>query len=437
MKKLVLGALLAGLFAACGGGGNNNKVVIVGSDASTDTGPAGCNVLTQMGCNTGEKCTWIIDQSGPPQVGHVGCAANGTVAIGGACMYTMPPNGADNCNSTATAPSVCLGRVCKAICDQGGNAPMCDTQHSCQVYAGFLGPDGMEMAGVCDPLCNPIADNFYGSAARTGSACGPLTSQGAGSDTGCYGFWSSKHVTHFSCAREPMGSHTLYHRSACTTANGCGTGSGAYLNGCASGYMPWYKDYQAGQNEFVCLAICEPADCYNGNITTYNPNAAIDTAHCGAAAVNRLGKVGGRQCKTPTAGTFNGAPDGDQCVYGWQFEYNGSSNKVLKSDWTDTTGFCMDHTLYTLADQTGMMSTPTAQPACAQLPLSSAGSNCYGSASAQSPSDLTGCDAIFMGCVSTTTGSVPTMFQNNPKNGKIIRPRPPYHDVMSAPSAMN
>src|SRR5207253_4188864 len=55
-----------------------------------------CNVLTQTGCNAGQKCTWIIDQA-TPSVGHIGCAPNGSVATGGACLSTMPPNGYDNC----------------------------------------------------------------------------------------------------------------------------------------------------------------------------------------------------------------------------------------------------------------------------------------------------------------------------------------------------
>src|ERR1051325_3514687 len=99
MKKLAVAALFAGLLAACGGGGGNNPIKIIdsgsgGSDAGSDSG---CNVLTQMGCAADQKCTWVIDQSGPPSVGHVGCAPDGTGTAGMACTYTMPPNGADNC----------------------------------------------------------------------------------------------------------------------------------------------------------------------------------------------------------------------------------------------------------------------------------------------------------------------------------------------------
>ena len=79
MKNLALGVLFAGLVAACGGGKKVNLIDAPPADAGV------CNPLTQAGCADGEKCSWIIDDAAA-DIGHIGCSANGTVAIGGACM---------------------------------------------------------------------------------------------------------------------------------------------------------------------------------------------------------------------------------------------------------------------------------------------------------------------------------------------------------------
>jgi len=414
MRNLALGALVVGLLAACGGS-TTPKIKLDGSNGSgsgSDGGtPAKCNILTQTGCNAGEKCSWVHLQTMPTSVSDVECAPDGTVAVGGTCSYGMPPMGWDNCKSGG----VCEGGVCKAICDQQGGAPMCDATHSCQVYAGFLGPEGSEAAGVCDPTCNPLDDNSFGSgSAGSGSACA--------AGEGCYGFWSSTAISHFSCASTPPhgvsppppGSTTLFHRAACATASGCANSGGTpYLNGCASGYMPEITDDMAGMNSFVCIAFCKPADCSNGA--------------CGANAAQRVGASPHRCTQADAAGTFNGAVNGDQCVYGWWFEV-GSDGKVLKSNFSDTTGFCLDHTKYHLADATGMMVTTDAWPACSTLPLTATGSNCFGGSGAVGTD---GCVATDFGCVSTTTGMVPTEFQNQGRNVHIIRPRLPYHALLS------
>src|SRR5262249_24701462 len=155
-----------------------------------------------------------------------------------------------------------------------------------------------------------------------------------GAMEGCYGFWSSTAPSHFSCASTPRhgvnppppGSDALFHRHACDTASGCAnSGGNPYLNGCASGYMPEITDDMAGMNSFVCLAFCKPADCSSGA--------------CGANAASRVGAAPHRCAMADASGTFNGAANGDQCVYGWWFEV-GSDGTVLKSNFSDTTGFC-------------------------------------------------------------------------------------------------
>src|SRR4051794_5833132 len=107
MQKLAFGALFVGLLVACGGG-NDNKIKIVDGNTG-DTGGDTCNVLTQTGCNAGEKCTWIHDQTTPTPLGHIGCTADGTVAAGAACTYGADgPTGFDNC----TKGNVCVSGKC-------------------------------------------------------------------------------------------------------------------------------------------------------------------------------------------------------------------------------------------------------------------------------------------------------------------------------------
>ena len=381
MMRVVLILCAVCAAAACDPRQMGHMVIGDGGDAYSSDGADDdfCNPLTQTGCNAGEKCSWVHLQLTPVPVNDIECAPDGTVGVGGACSYGQPPQGWDNC----THGSVCHDSVCKQICDQQGGAPMCNETHACVVDDGFLGPPGSEAAGVCEPSCDPLADNdFLGSGVREGSACG--------SGQGCYGFWSSTAASHFTCSTPGS---TVVHRSLCDTSNGCANSGGTpYLNGCASGYMPEIADDQAGMNTFVCLAFCKPADCNAGQ--------------CGSANDAAVGAAPHRCTATDARGTFDTGSNGDQCVYGWWFEV-GTDGHVLHSQYSDTTGFCLDHSLYHLADRTGMNVTTTPWPACSTLPLTAAGSSCYG-ASGSDPGDTSGCTAVDFGCVSTTTGGVPT-----------------------------
>jgi hypothetical protein len=71
------------------------------ADAGTTSGL--CNPLTQAGCVTGEKCTWLLDALMPTYVGHIGCAPVGTATVGQACMYGAPGvTGYDACAAGAS-----------------------------------------------------------------------------------------------------------------------------------------------------------------------------------------------------------------------------------------------------------------------------------------------------------------------------------------------
>jgi hypothetical protein len=156
-------------------------------DAAVDSGTAVCNVLMQTGCMTGQKCSWIEDNTASPPLGHIGCAPDGIAARGAACTYGAPgATGYDNCMKG----DICIASVCKQICDQNGGAPMCGANFACGVYSGVFGPVGQPAAaGACDPTCNPLIDNTFGSGkTKTGTACGATS--------GCYGSPDSVQPTH-------------------------------------------------------------------------------------------------------------------------------------------------------------------------------------------------------------------------------------------------
>ena len=259
----------------------------------------------------------------------------------------------------------------------------------------FLGPLGSEAAGVCEPPCDPLADNDFdgaGPLGKTGSACG--------SGEGCYGFWSATTPSAFGCG--PASNPDLVHRSACTAANGCF----GDLDSCAPGYEPLVVD-ATGSTSYVCRALCQPADCSAGA--------------CGSASANRIGTAPHRCNTTDALGTFTN-PDAS-CVYGWWFE-RGSDGSVHASPYSDTTGLCLEHANRYLRDATGMYRSTTPWPACDTLPLTASGSSCYGALGSGS-ADTSGCTAADFGCVSTIAGGVTT--QTGARGHSIDRPRLPYH----------
>src|SRR5262245_47578047 len=105
MKNLALGVLFAGLAAACGGGKKVNLIDAPPADAGVSNPP------TRAECAASGSCSGIIDDAAA-DIGHIGCAPDGTVAVGGACMNAGGV-GPDDC----VAGSVCVAAECKTICD--------------------------------------------------------------------------------------------------------------------------------------------------------------------------------------------------------------------------------------------------------------------------------------------------------------------------------
>jgi hypothetical protein len=200
-------------------------------------------------------------------------------------------------------------------------------------------------AGVCDQQCDPFADNDWdgvmGPYTRTGTTCRE--------DEGCYGFPDRGTVpkTAFSCTRDvnamkqqPTG---LRHRVQCLEGDPadpskprCRTAAGVYPNGCNQGYEPILHE-SSTTTTAVCLAMCEPLDCYAGS--------------CGTADDARFGKSPNRCNALDRVGEFNGDlnttphPNGDTCQRLWRQEVDMSGHFEI-SDRGDTLGFCIDNSKY-------------------------------------------------------------------------------------------
>jgi len=359
MRRWVLVAVMA-----CGGSGPGPRPICL-CDAPPGDATSTCDVLTQSGCPALEKCTWIVDATTPYYVGHIGCALDGSAQVGAACEFgAAGATGYDSCQKGAVCSTFqhpMTTGVCEPICDQQGGSPSCDAAHACIVEPNLFstGSSTPAAAGVCETTCDPLADNDFdgpGSAlARTGSACGSATN-------GCYGLPShgTSPATAFRCMPELHYATPLRHRAECNFPTGCADPDGVfYANSCNQGYLPVLRE-STSVSTIVCVALCQPVDCYAGN--------------CGINDVNRLGATPHR-CMAPDAvGAFG---SDEECQYLWAQELDAGGH-WLRSSVSDTVGICVDHAAY------GM-------PPCASLPLHGSGS---------------GYDAASLGCVSSQTAGL-------------------------------
>lgn len=442
MKKLALGALLAGLLAACGG--DDHPTII---DSKTADAPMQCNVLTQAGCAAGEKCTWLLDALTPQYVGHIGCAPDGTADVGEECMFGAPgATGVDNCKAGTVCGAYRMGTgFCKAVCDQAGGDPACDASHVCVTYSKLFstGETTPAAAGVCDLACDPLADNdFDGSAGLlTGSASARRAMTcGSADNVGCYGSPSGGTglPTGYSCTGEinnekgtANGGTGIRHRTQCTTGTGCADEGGTvYLNSCNQGYLPLLIE-STEVSTTICVAICKPANCFMGNCGgTGNPNVA-GAAQDGCRPSDRvLGTDGAWDM--PQGNPPSG---GEHCVFQWFFELD-DQGAFLPSPTSNTVGFCYNHTAYKYNKDgdpnTGTNGREEPLPACSALQ--------DGIGSGSAPTDPNYFGAAELGCVDTShvpgLGSaavgkrtmVPGEVMN--KIRSMDRPRALYHRAM-------
>ena len=188
-----------------------------------------CNPLRQTGCDDGEKCAWVVVQA-DPFLGRTDCVPDGTVEVGGEC--TDGPPGAATGYDDCTAGGDCIGGHCKAICTLEANS--CCTGFACSEYASVFNDDDAFNTGVCDELCDPVAQDC----SLEGEAC--------------YLQLFSGNAT---CSNPAGGADDLTQGDVCAN-----DGNVCYLNGCAEGYGGFL--YAGAGNPRRCTAFCTPVDTY-------------------------------------------------------------------------------------------------------------------------------------------------------------------------------
>jgi hypothetical protein len=345
MKKLALGALIAGL-AACGGGSNNSVTLV---DAPMVDAMTVCNPLTQGGCNPGEKCTWINDQDDPP-IGHVGCAPDpgaGGIAIGSACTEgPAGPMGYDTC----VKGSVCLSGECKQICDNAGGAPTCDQNHSCQIYADFFENAGTAVAGVCDPSCDPLTQDLKVGAVT--AACG--STMATMPTKGCYGY------DDYSCAPAGMSVYALTDRMAPRT-NASGN---PYLNGCAPGFIPFFYE-MTGSTKTLCTGLCAALEIDN---TPANTGNTLGNPMAIGKLPTMVKNQGDATCSPAKKGSAGG---NSHCKFIWPYVADRTTGELpmqfAMGPLLDTLGVCQSIGFFKYAKDADMVADDPF-PACNTLP---------------------------------------------------------------------
>jgi hypothetical protein len=332
MTKLALAALLIGL-VACGGGNNNNVIVV-------DTPPPVmlCDPLAQTGCMPGEKCATRVLQDNP-EITEIACVMDGTVAIDGACGYgPAGASGFSNCK----AGGECVFGVCKQICDQLGGSPKCDPNHACELYEGLFESNGMPVAGVCEPKCDPLTQELL--VGTTTAACG--STNAAMADTGCF----TADLVDFTCTRIPTVARTLTDRMHALSAS---DGS-PYVNGCAAGYIPWLIE-KSGSMIAVCSGMCAPAKTDNMNTT----NATGDPTVPVKLPTKATAEAGDGLC---VAGK-KGSAEPEDCHYIWG-HHRDRNGAYLPGPYNDKVGLCFAYGQY-MVTINGVM---TGYPTCEMLP---------------------------------------------------------------------
>ncbi len=206
-------------------------IVLVDADVvvTPDASPGGpCNPVSQTGCALGFKCAYILDDPGTG-ARHVGCAPDGTTAIGDACTDAVVAGETDSC----AAGGDCYRDTCHEICTTVSDT--C-TDGTCVTFSDGMG--GLAPIEICLADCDPLVQDC-----PAGEGCYLVT-------TGAI------------C----VGAGTSAPDDPCFTANGCLPG-----NVCLGSSMGGY----------FCMPLCGPwMDCLDamGNPTTC---ACGDVVACG------------------------------------------------------------------------------------------------------------------------------------------------------------
>jgi hypothetical protein len=285
--------------------------------------PPVCNLLTQSGCDAGQKCTWIRVSAGASdaeQLGQPGCAPQGAVALDGACMYgaSGATTGFDNCMGgliCLASPAVEMASgSCRAMCSLTDATLPCAAGYSCGAYSKFFSNSSMDMplAGVCDPTCNVLTQVRDSDQAP---ACGSTDPNAP--NRGCYGFPSGTAApTDFACT----GAGDLGHREIVTPP--------IYTNSCLPGAIPMLYE-STGSMSVVCIAPCAPLTINNTTNAESRDGAEPHSCPEMPLAVGVM---------NPARAT--GA--GERCQHNWFWE----DAATALSDASNNVGWCVDFTKY-------------------------------------------------------------------------------------------
>lgn len=301
-----------------------------------------CNPAAQIGCNAGEKCTWILDLA-EPRIQHIGCAPVGSIRIGEPCETPPPgPWGYDAC----TRGAVCHAGTCKEICDHDGGAAGCGRGRVCMGHPELV-VSGTLLAGVCEPACEPLTQ-VGGDGAQACGATDP-----AAPDRGCYGYSS------FTCAEASPEVLTRTDRTAPRT-NSSGN---PLLNGCAPGYLPFFFE-ATGSTTTLCSGLCAalPTDSTPAHVG----NARGDPSALGKRPDEAAPQPGHATC----AEDQRGSEPSSACRYLWPYVVDDLGMLPAAFDRLDL-GVCMAiaHFAY---DSDGDQLSDAPYPDCATLPPRSA-----------------------------------------------------------------
>jgi len=363
--------LIAGAWvcaAACGGSDDPPAQA-----AGTDAQVLPCDPVAQTGCMAGEKCTWIVDIDGDPvqktnEVGHIGCAAAGSISAGAACTDAVSgaSGGVDGC----VAGELCVAQTCKPICDPqlvDGAAPgACAASYACSTYGGIFESGGDPVAGVCEPGCDPLTQqlNFGPKTAACGSSNPAQPSQTCVASEG---------YRSFHCAPSSPELYANTDRVAPFT-----TASGAlYSNSCAPGFIPFYYEDASGAMTTLCTGLCAPlpADATIVTDPAHRNDAKGDARALGKLPTDATPLAGRSTCNVGV----KGSEAAEDCRFLWFPLAHGDPSHALDSPYNDTLGVCFAYQRYLTVTIPGM-SQKVAEKSCAELPATAPANDPYGSA---------------------------------------------------------
>jgi hypothetical protein len=343
MKKLILGAAVAALGAACGGGG-----LPPAPDGSLDVQLL-CNPIAQTGCMADEKCTWVIDANANPTtgsgpIGHVGCApADPGAQRGMACTAAMAEvnGGADRC----ARGEICILRVCKQICDPqlapGAGAGACDLTHACLSYRGVFEASSAPIAGACEVGCDPLTQQRATDKAEACGSADPTTPTATCVPT-------SEEFRSFACA--PVQTLTATDRMPPVAPPDDPT---AILgSGCAPGFLPFSFDDGSGVTTTLCSGLCAPVKMDSTIAMTAPPDRKPygDTSVPGKLPGDIKAVTGHATCLNGVKGSIPASdPQGDDiedCRFLWaplESASNPSSPTPVDTRYNNLLGVCFPY----------------------------------------------------------------------------------------------